>query len=106
MLQLATKMVGVRSRPAADTTEYAARVEEADRTAADLAERLGVPLEGLTSAGVELDMESSDDLLALRDALAEGETLRREAAAWDDAAERSRRLRQGFFGESSNLPLA
>ena len=60
-------------------------------------------VEGLTSVGVELDMDSSDDLLALRDALAESERLRREARAWDDAAERSRRLRQGFFGEPSSL---
>ena len=99
MLQLANKMVGVRSRPAADSTEYAARVEDAGKLAADLAERLDVSLEGLVSSGVELDMDSSDELLALRDALAEGESLRKEAAEWDDAAEKSRRLRRGFFGE-------
>ena len=102
MLQLASKIAGVRSRPAADETEYAECVAAADQSAADLARSLGLPVEGLTSVGVELDMDSSDDLLALRDALAESETLRREARAWDDAAERSIRLRRGFFGESSS----
>jgi hypothetical protein len=37
---------------------------------------LGLSLSGLASGDVQLDMESGDDLLKLRDALAEGERLR------------------------------
>ena len=99
MLQLARKIAGVRSRPAPDATAYAARSAEAARTAAEAAEAAGVSLTGLTSAGVELDMDSSDELLALRDALAEGEALRREAGAWTEVKERSDRLRRRVFGE-------
>ena len=59
--------------------------------------RLGVSLAGLTSGAVALDMESGDDLLRLRDALAEGERLRAEVGRREDRAERSRRVRERFL---------
>ena len=76
---------------------YAAECERLDALARDLAETLGVSLSGLTSGAVALDMESGDDLLRLRDALAEGERLRAEVGRCGDRAERSRRVRERFL---------
>lgn len=76
---------------------YAAECERLDALARDLAETLGVSLSGLTSGAVALDMESGDDLLRLRDALAEGERLRAEVGQREDRAERSRRVRERFL---------
>lgn len=76
---------------------YAARCERLDEEARDLADRLGVSIAGLTSGAVALDMESGDDLLALRDALAEGERLRAEVGRCAERAERSRRVRERFL---------
>ena len=76
---------------------YAAECERLDALARDLAETLGVSLSGLTSGAVALDMESGDDLLRLRDALAEGERLRAEVGRREDRAERSRRVRERFL---------
>jgi hypothetical protein len=45
MLQLAGKIGGVRSRPAADSKEYAAGVVAAAQTARELADALHIPLE-------------------------------------------------------------
>jgi hypothetical protein len=53
----------------------------------------------MTSAGVELDMDSSDELLALRDALALGEELRKEAQVWDDVLTKSERVTLMLKGE-------
>ena len=44
-----------------------------------------------------MDMDSGDDLLALRDALAEGERLRAEAGEREARGERSRRVRERFL---------
>ena len=74
-----------------------AECERLDEEARDLAERLGVSIAGLTSGAVALDMESGDDLLALRDALAEGERLRAEVGRGAERAERSRRVRERFL---------
>jgi len=76
---------------------YAAECERLNEEARDLAERLGVSIAGLTSGAVALDMDSGDDLLALRDALAEGERLRAEAGEREARGERSRRVRERFL---------
>ena len=55
MLQLASKIAGVRSRPAADETEYADGVAAAEQSAADLARSLGLPVE-VGSVQVELSL--------------------------------------------------
>jgi len=86
------------TRPRPDhRVAYAARCERLDEEARDLADRLGVSIAGLTSGAVALDMESGDDLLALRDALAEGERLRAEVGRCAERAERSRRVRERFL---------
>ena len=89
---------GPSTRPRPDhRVAYAAECERLDEEARDLAERLGVSIAGLTSGAVALDMESGDDLLALRDALAEGERLRAEVGRGAERAERSRRVRERFL---------
>ena len=89
---------GPSMRPRPDhRVAYAAECERLDEEARDLAERLGVSIAGLTSGAVALDMESGDDLLALRDALAEGERLRAEVGRGAERAERSRRVRERFL---------
>ena len=91
-------MSGPSMRPRPDhRVAYAAECERLDEEARDLAERLGVSIAGLTSGAVALDMESGDDLLALRDALAEGERLRAEVGRGAERAERSRRVRERFL---------
>ena len=85
---------GVKNRPAPTTTRFAAAVAEADAAAARRAAALGVAkTPGLTSAGIQLEMDSSDDALALRDALAEGERLRRDADAFAATKIKSDRAR-------------
>jgi hypothetical protein len=44
-------------------------------------------------------MDSSDELLALRDALALGEELRKEAQVWDDVLTKSERVTLMLKGE-------
>jgi|TARA_B100001142_G_scaffold245516_1_gene244953 hypothetical protein len=100
MCQLAAKMhKGVRCRPCAVATHYASEVAAADGDVVELAARLGLNPKGMTSAGVELDMDSSDELLALRDALALGEELRKEAQVWDDVLTKSERVTLMLKGE-------
>ena len=85
---------GVKNRPAPTTTRFAAAVAEADAAAERRAAALGVATTpGLTSAGIHLEMDSSDDALALRDALAEGERLRRDADAFAATKIKSDRAR-------------
>jgi hypothetical protein len=76
---------------------YAAECERLHAEARARAEALGVSLFGLRSGSVALDMDSGDDLLALRDALAEGERLRAEAGEREARGERSRRVRERFL---------
>ena len=84
----------MKNRPAPTTTRFAAAVAEADAAAARRAAALGVAkTPGLTSAGIQLEMDSSDDALALRDALAEGERLRRDADAFAATKIKSDRAR-------------
>ena len=84
---------GVKNRPAPTTTRFAAAVA-ADAAAERRAAALGVATTpGLTSAGIHLEMDSSDDALALRDALAEGERLRRDADAFAATKIKSDRAR-------------
>ena len=86
---------GVKNRPAPTTTRFAAAVAEAGRRLGRRrAAALGVATTpGLTSAGIHLEMDSSDDALALRDALAEGERLRRDADAFAATKIKSDRAR-------------
>ena len=98
MLQFAQKIArGVRGRVIAYTVAYAAECARLDEAAAVLADVLGLSLSGLASGDVQLDMESGDDLLKLRDALAEGERLRLEAGELGERATRSRRVRELFL---------
>ena len=98
MLQFAQKIArGVRGRVIAHTVAYACECARLDEEAAVLADVLGLSLSGLASGDVQLDMESGDDLLKLRDALAEGERLRVEAGELGERAMRSRRVRELFL---------
>lgn len=94
-LRFAAKVAdGVKNRPAATITRFAADVARADEAAEKRAAALGVRTgPGLTSAGIQLEMDSSDDALALRDALAEGERLRRDADAFEETKIKSDRAR-------------
>lgn len=94
-LRFAAKVAdGVKNRPAATTTRFASAVAKADEAAEKHAAALGVRTgPGLTSAGIQLEMDSSDDALALRDALAEGERLRRDADAFEETKIKSDRAR-------------
>ena len=94
-LRFASKVAdGVKNRPAATTTRFAEAVANADEAAEKHAAALGVRTgPGLTSAGIQLEMDSSDDALALRDALAEGERLRRDADAFEEVKIKSDRAR-------------
>jgi len=98
MLQFAQKIArGVRGRVIAHTVAYACECARLDQEAAVLADTLGLSLSGLASGDVQLDMESGDDLLKLRDALAEGERLRAEAGELGERATRSKRVRELFL---------
>ena len=88
---------GVKNRPAPTTTRFAAAVAEADAAAARRAAALGVAkTPGLTSAGIQLEMDSSDARVGAQGRVGGGRTSekRRGRVRGDQNQIRSRQVRR------------
>jgi hypothetical protein len=89
MLTLATKLASISCK--VQTTLQDRRAQLADQQARvhALCQKLGRRAQGLKSSDIILGMNSSDDLLALRDTLASMEQGERDGSEWARAAEAS-----------------